>query len=729
MKRAIETLIHEGAIGLFLTSLMILIFLGSMRATVAVFLSIPLSTLATFIVLGMSGGSVNSMILGGLALAFSRLIDNSVVVLENIYRHLEMGEPPQVAAELGGREVALPVLAATLTTAVVFFPVTFLYGVSKFLFTALASAVVISLFASYAVAMTVVPLFCARFLKGHHEPEPFGGEYMARRSWGTRFNAWFNQSFQKMLKGYERSVRIALERPLAVVVGLMGLFLLSLAIYPLIGVAFFPRTDAGQFVINLKAPSGTRLEVTEMEVKKVEDLIREVIAPDELDMIVSNIGVTPDFPAIYTSNSAQHTATIQVSLKEQHRTGSYEYMSRVRVRLESELPHLRTFLQSGGLVDAVLNLGLPAPIDVQIGGSDLERNYNTATQLAAKIKAIPNVGDIFIPQDLDEPALQLDIDRTQAQELGVSQKEVVSNLITALNSNAMIAPSYWVDPKSGNDYLLTVQYFEREIKSLLDLKAIPIRSPVNENPASLDAVVKVSRILSPTEVDHYQLRRVIDIFVSPAGEDLGRVANAIDKIIAAGPIPEGVLVNLRGMVQGMRASFQSFGLGLILAVVLLYLILVAQFSSFVDPFVILLAVPMGLIGVLVTLQLTGTTLNVQSLMGVVMMVGIVVSNSILIVEFTRRLRADGMPLHEAVIYACRVRLRPVLMTSLATIFGLLPMALKLGAGSEAYAPLARAIIGGLTVSVILTVFIVPAAYLLAYRRHSDSNGAIVQEAQ
>jgi multidrug efflux pump subunit AcrB len=728
VRRAIETLIHEGAIGLFLTSLMILIFLGSMRATVAVFLSIPLSTLATFIVLGMSGGSVNSMILGGLALAFSRLIDNSVVVLENIYRHLELGESPQVAAELGGREVALPVLAATLTTAVVFFPVTFLYGVSKFLFTALASAVVISLFASYAVAMTVVPLFCASFLKGHHEAEQSGKEQGVRPSWGNRFNAWFNQNFQRMLQAYEQSVKIALGRPLAVVVGLLGLFLVSLPLYRLIGVAFFPRTDAGQFAINLKAPSGTRLEVTEMEVKNVEDLIREVIVPGDLEMIVSNVGVTPGFSSIYTSNSAQHTATIQVSLKEQHHIGSYEYMNRVRMRLQSELPHLRAFFQSGGLVDAVLNLGLPAPIDVQIAGFDLQRNYTTAAQLAAKIKAIPDVGDIFIPQDLDYPALQLNIDRTQAGEIGLTQKEVVSNLITALNSNAMIAPSYWVDPKSGNDYLLTVQYFERQIKSLLDLQAIPIRSPRNENPANLGSVVNVTRILSPTEVDHYQIQRVIDIFVNPAGEDLGRVASSIDKIIAAGPIPQGVLVNLRGMVQGMRTSFQSFGLGLILALVLLYLILVAQFSSFLDPLLILLAVPMGLIGVLVTLHLTDTTLNVQSLMGVVMMVGIVVSNSILIVEFTRRVRMDGMPLREAVIYACRVRLRPVLMTSLATIFGLLPMALKLGVGSEAYAPLARAIIGGLTVSVILTVFIVPAAYLLAYHRQAPPDGAIVQEA-
>jgi multidrug efflux pump subunit AcrB len=311
--------------------------------------------------------------------------------------------------------------------------------------------------------------------------------------------------------------------------------------------------------------------------------------------------------------------------------------------------------------------------------------------------------------------LQLDIDRLRASELGLSQKEVVQNVITAFTSNQMIAPSYWVDPDNGNDYMLTVQYPEGRAKSLLDLRSIPLRSVGRMTAARLDAVSSIRRIQAPTEVDHYQLRKIVDIYVGLAGEDLGKVATAIDQVIAGIQIPEGVRVDLRGMVQGMRASFRSFGLGLVLAVVLLYLILVAQFKSFVDPLVILLAVPPGLTGVLVTLDLTSTTLNVQSLMGVVMMVGIVVSNSILIVEFANRLREEGLPVSEAVVAACRVRLRPVLMTSLATLIGLMPMALKLGTGSEAYAPLARAIIGGLAVSVVLTVFIVPAAYLLVYR--------------
>lgn len=718
VKTAIETLLHEGALGLFLTSAMILIFLGSMRATVAVLFSIPLSALATFIALQLGGNSINSMVLGGLALAFSRLIDNSVVVLENIYRHLEMGESPQVAAEKGGQEVALPVLAATLTTVVVFFPVTFLYGVSKFLFSALALAVVLSLFASYAVAMTVVPLFCARFIKAHQHaaPQPQNPEPdTPRPAHEARRPRRFDRGFTKMLDGYDRLVGAALRWPVTVVVGLLALFVVSLAIYPLIGVAFFPRTDAGQFVINLKAPSGTRLEITEQDVQRVEDLVRKVVSPEDLGMIVSNIGSTPDFSAIYTSNSAQHTAFVQVSLTPEHKAGSYEYMARVRKRIESDLPQLSAYFQSGGLVDAVLNLGLPAPIDVQVSGSNLEKSYAAAVEIANRIRDVRGVSDVFIPQDLDYPALQLDINRTRASELGLNQKEVVNNVITALTSNQMIAPSFWIDPKTGNDYMLTVQYPEQQVKSLLDLKGIPLRAAGQINPTRLDAVSKISRIESPTEVDHYQLRRTIDIYVRPAGEALGNVAGAIDDIVAGMRLPDGVRVDLRGMVLGMRASFRSFGIGLGLSVVLLYLILVAQFRSFIDPFLILLAVPTGLTGVLLTLYLTGTTLNVMSLMGVVMLVGIVVSNSILIVEFTHRLEEDGMTVRDAVAMACRVRLRPVLMTSLATIIGLLPMALKLGAGSESYAPLARAIIGGLTVSVVLTVFIVPAAYLLVYR--------------
>jgi HAE1 family hydrophobic/amphiphilic exporter-1 len=376
------------------------------------------------------------------------------------------------------------------------------------------------------------------------------------------------------------------------------------------------------------------------------------------------------------------------------------------------------YFQAGGLVDAVLNMGLPAPIDIQVSGSNLEKVHETATEISRKVKSLASVSDVLVPQDIDYPALKVDVDRQHAGELGLSSKEVIHNVITALVSDQMIAPSYWVDPRTGNDYLLTVQYPENHVKNMSDLAAIPIRGQGHQKATRLDAVSSIHHIQAPTEVDHYQLRRVVDVYVSPKDEDLGRLAGSVEEIVRETKLPEGVRVTLRGMVQGMRVSFRSFALGLILSIILVYLILVAQFKSFIDPFLILLAVPTGLAGVLLILFLAGTTLNVMSLMGVVMMVGIVVSNSILIVEFTNRLREDGKPVREAVALACRVRLRPVLMTSLATLIGLIPMAAKLGTGSEAYAPLAQSIIGGLAVSVLLTVFIVPAAYLIVYR-HKD----------
>jgi multidrug efflux pump subunit AcrB len=733
VKNAIETLADEGSIGLVLTGVMVLVFLGSMRATIGVFLAIPMSVLAAIIMLYMGGSSINTMILAGFALVFSRLIDNAVIVLENIFRHLEMGEPPAVAAEKGGEEVSMAVLAATLTSSVVFFPVTFLYGVSRFLFSALALAVVLALAASYFVAMTVVPLFCARFLRLTHPAHP--AEPVAdpadpalpahrARTFAERFNEAFSHRFEQMLVWYERRVRSSLRAPGRVVVAITALFAVSLIIYPFLGVAFFPRTDAGQFVMNVKAPSGSRIEVTTAEVNRIEALVRRIVDPDDLELVVSNIGVVPDFAALYTSNAGPHAATVQVALKEKHRIGSYEYMARMRRAMQQELPHLSAYFQSGGIVDAVLNQGLPAPIDVQLNGSDIDGVFNAASGMAANIRSLGGVSDVYIPQDVDYPSLRLDVDRERAADLGLNQREVVNNVITALTSNQMIAPSFWVDPRSGNDYMLTVQYPENRIRNLLDLRAIPLHGEHEKDPTLLDAVTRVTPITSPTEIDHYQIRRVVDIYVNPEGEDLGTLAGRIDNVIRQTKLPAGVRVDMRGMVQGMRSSFTSFAAGLILALVLLYLILVAQFRSFVDPFLILLAVPTGLTGVLVALFVSGTTLNVQSLMGVLMMVGMVVSNSILIVEFTHRLQDDGMSVLDAVVSSCRIRLRPILMTSLATIIGLVPMALKLGTGSEAYAPLARAIIGGLTVSVMLTVFIVPAAYLIVYRRTASAAGEV-----
>jgi multidrug efflux pump subunit AcrB len=712
VKTAIRTLLDEGGIGLLLTSLMILVFLGSVRATVAVFFSIPLSALAALIALQIGGSSINTMVLGGLALALSRLIDNSVVVLENIYRHLEMGDPPAVAAEKGGREVALPVLASTLTLVVVFFPVTLLFGVSKYLFSSMALAVVLSLFGSYLVAMTVVPLFCARFMR--HTPNTDGAS--------SRPNARFDRAFSRFLGVYDTLVAVVLRRPAFCLIILAAAFTASLLLYPRLEICFFPRTDAGQFVINVKAPSGTRLVETEKHIVRLEELLHRTIPERDLAMIVSNIGVDPGFSAIYTSNSAMHTAFVQVGLKPGRQTGSYEYMARVKERMRTEMPELAAYFSSGSLIDAVLNLGLAAPIDVQVGGTNLQASYGVTLELARQIRQIRGVADTYIPQDLDYPALRLEVDRTRAGELGLSEKEVVQNVITALTSNQMVAPNIWIDPRNNNNYFLNVQYPEHQVQNLLDLRSIPLHAAGLKRPTRLDMVSSITHFEAPTEVDHYQIRRVLDIYVRPLGEGLGSIAGQIDGLLSRTKLPQGVNVTVRGMVEGMRSSFKSFAVGLTLSVVLLYLILVAQFRSFMDPFIILLAFPPGLIGVLLTLWLTGTTLNVMSLMGVVMLAGISMSDSILIVEFAHHLRREGMVVREAVATASRVRLRPILMTSLATIIGLLPMALKLGEGSESYAPLARVLIGGLSVSMLFTVFVVPAGFSLAYARHAEPAG-------
>ncbi len=717
VKTALKNLLKEGGIGLLLTGLMILLFLGSPRATFAVLLSIPLSALACFLVVNGMGGSINTMLLGGLALAFSRLIDNSVVVLENIFRFMENGAAPREAAEKGGTEIALAVLAATCTTSIVFFPVTLFYGVSRYLFADLALGVVLSIFASYIFALTVVPLYCAQFIQWEPHTEKEEGQAQGALA---RVVHRFNAEFQKLLAIYEKWVTRAMENPGRTAVYILGGIVLAVAVtFPFVGRAYFPRTDPGQFVINIKAPTGSRLEVSDNYIARVEEDIRSVIPHSELEMIVSNIGITPDLSAIYTSNSAMHTAFVQVNLQEEHRLGSYEYMERVRRKLANDLPELSAYFQAGGLVDSVVNQGLPAPFDIQVSDNDLAEGYGIARDIALQLKASKSVSDVLIPQDINYPGLELNIDRQQASLLGLSPKDVVDNVITALTSDGQIAPSYWVDPKSGNNYMLTVQYFNDKIGSMTmsDFRNIPLRAATSRSYTPLQSVAKIVPINTPTEVDHYQIRRVVDVYVMPKSEDLSRVNGEISQMLAGLSLPKNARVRVQGAVMGMNQSFTRFGVGLLLSVILVYLILMAQFRSFIDPFIILTAIPPGLAGALVFLWMTHTTLNIMSLMGVIMMTGIVVSNSILIVEFSGILHERGLSLKEAVVEACKVRLRPILMTSLATLLALLPMALGVEAGSEQYAPLARAMIGGPGVSVVLTVFLVPAVYLVIHARN------------
>src|ERR1700728_138314 len=626
VKLAIRNLIKEASIGLVLTGVMILVFLGSPRATFAVLLSIPLSALVCLLLTSAMGGSINTMILGGLALAFSRLIDDSVVVLENIFRFMEMGIPPREAAEKGGMEVALAVLAATSTTSIVFFPVTFLSGVSKYIFTPLALGVVLSIFASYIFAMTVVPLFCATFVRVHHQE---GSVHEGKVPLFQRMVTGFNVHFQRMLERYEELAKRVLVRPgftAAVILG--GVALVIACLFPILGRAYFPRTDPGQFVIDVRMPSGTRLEDSNRYIAQVEKIIHDTVRPKDLGMIVSNIGVYPDLSAIYTTNASMDTAFVQTSLKEDSSLGSYDYIARVRERLSREMPELATYFQAGGLVDSVINQGLPSPIDVQVSSMDLQSAYDLAQQLSVKIKTLPNVSGVYIPQDLNYPGLQLNIDRERASLIGLSAQNVVDNVITALTSDGQVAPSYWIDPKTGNNYMVTVQYANRVIDnmSMEDFKNIPLRGnrPAGYTPGQegrqaaempsedligdhsagytpLSSVANIKLINTPTEVDHYQIRRVIDLYVATKGEALQGVGGDIHKLMSDTKTDRNTVVTLRGAVISMNRSFEEFGLGLIISVLLVYLILMAQFTSFIDPFIILMAIPPGLAGVVMIL--------------------------------------------------------------------------------------------------------------------------------
>jgi len=576
VKTAVKNVINEGTMGLVLTALMILLFLGNMRATISVLLSIPISCLACFIALDLGGSTINTMVLAGLALALSRLIDNSVVVLENIFRHMEMGEPPVEAAEKGGKEVQLAVLAATCATCIVFFPVILLVGVSKYLFTAMALAVVFALFASYIVAMTVVPLFCARFIRIdpshiHHGVEAVEADLaetertLSKASLFRRVTDRFNHQYQRLQKSYDRGVELCLDRPVATVVAVSIFVLVGLAFYPLLGKSFFPRTDPGQFVVDVKVPPGTRIEVTDEYVAMMENEIRQVVSKDDMNMIVSNIGITSGMQAIYTSNSGMNTGFIQVSLKPDHKTSSFIYMQRLRSKFATDFPEVGTYFQTGGLVDSVVNQGKPAPIDIRIGGSDMASAYAYAQKVAEKIRPLPSVSDVLIPQDLDYPGLELNINREHAALLGISPQLAIQNVITALTSDSVISPSYWVDPKSGNNYMLTVQYPDNQIKTLTDFEQIPLRSDVGKQTTPLESLASITQIKTPTEVDHYQLRRSFDVYVMPKAEDLSHVSSDANKVLAGLPVPHNLTVHVGGSVDDMHESFKSFGIGFILA--------------------------------------------------------------------------------------------------------------------------------------------------------------------
>ncbi len=705
VRRSLSSLEKEALLGALLAGLVVLVFLGSVRSAGAVFLTIPLSILAAVIGLYATGDTINSMTLGGLALAVGRLVDDSIVVLENIIRHRRLGKPILDAARDGAEEVAMPVIVSTLATMVVLSPVVFLTGLGRFLFSPLALSVAFAMAASYVLAMMLIPAYSARFL-----PLEMG----ERSGWLSEVTAKLDGlqgQFEGLLAGLLRRRQLILASAL-------GMFGVALAVYPFLGRELFPPIDAGQFTVLVRATSGTRIEASEQLAYQVEAALREVIPARELDTVVANSGVLYDWPAAYTPNAAPMDTFLNIQLAEDHRTGSEEYVRSLRRILPERFPGASFAFDTGGLLTAALNFGLRSPIDVQVTGNSLEVAQAVAERVHDEIRNVPGIADVRIQQKLDYPQLDVQVDRMKAAYLGLTAEDVVKNLLTAINSSVNFSPAFWVDERNGNHYFLGAQYPEESINALSSLQDIPLTDPdlgPGRSVALLRNVATITRSKAPVEVHHLNIGRVTDVYANVSGRDIASVAGDIEARFKNIELPSGYALAVRGEVQSMRESFRGLGFGLLMAVALVYLILVAEFRSFLDPLIILFAVPLGLIGVIGMLLFTGTTVNIQSYLGTIFMVGIAVSNSILLVEFANRLRAQGLPPAEAMVKAAAIRLRPILMTSVATILGLLPMAFRLGTGAEATVPLARAVVGGVLASTALTLFVVPAFYLAVQR--------------
>ncbi len=705
VRQAIRSLVQEGVLGIVLAAGTILAFLGSFRSTLITALAIPLSLLAAVIGLSFTGNSVNAMTLGGMARVIGRLVDDAIVVLENTVRHLDMGKPPRAAALDGAREVAVPVLGATIATVAVFAPVVFLAGLGRYLFEPLALTVAFSMAASYVVALTVVPVCCAAFLGAS-----------AGDARGPRVARWF----ARLRGAYEAALHRALSRRMLVLGGAAALFAAALAALPWVGKELFPSVDAGQFTLRVRASSGTRLETTERLCAGVEVAIREMIPPGVLGTLITNIGVLNDWPAAYTPNSGPMDAFILVQLAPERERSTLEIVRELRPALQSKFPGVEFAFDTGGLITAALNFGLPSPIDIQVEGNRLDVAHDIAEKIRRMVAQVPGTVDVRIQQKIDYPMLEVEVDRTKAAYLGLTQRQVVTNIVTALNSSINFDPAFWIDERNGNHYFVGAQYAEPAIRSVETLEEIPVRGAGDRDRAvPLRNMATIRRATGPAEINHVNITRVTDVFANLDGRDVGGVAAEIEERLereVLPDLPEGYFVHVRGEVASMKSSFQDLGIGFGLAVVLIFLVMVWQFRSFLDPLVVMLAVPLGLVGVAATLLATGTTLNVQSLLGVVFMVGIAVSNSILMVEFTNRLLEAGEPPARAVVQAAAVRLRPILMTSLAAVIALLPMAVGVGRGTEANVPLARAVVGGLLVSTALTLFVVPCLLMVVRAR-------------
>ncbi|HEY3594903.1 MAG TPA: efflux RND transporter permease subunit, partial [Polyangiaceae bacterium] len=724
VRAAISGVVREAVISSVLVSLMILVFLGSVRSVIIVATSIPLAICAALVGLYLTGQTLNIMTLGGLALAIGMLVDDATVEIENIHRNRHLGKPLTVAILDGAQQIATPALAATLTICIVFFPVVLLYGAAKHLFTPLALSVVFAMLMSYLLSRTLVPTLARMLL----ESEPLHVEE-AKRTWIDRFNDARDRAFDQFRDRYGGTLGVVLANPWPVLLAAVALMVITASLPKTIGMDFFPEVDAGQMRLHVRAPIGTRIEETERIVAGVEQKIRNIIPPDELSTINDNIGVPTSYNLAFvqTDNIGGQDAEVLIALHPEHREPTSRYRERIRSELPREFPGSHFYFQPADIVSQVLNFGLPAPIDIEIEHRDLDLAMKYARQLRDKVRTIPGTVDVRIPQVFNHPALSLTVDRERAAQLGMTQRDVANNMLTSLSSSALVSPSFWLSPQNGVNYFVAVQTPIDKAASVDDLMQTPITgargpdvqtaSPLEPAPgtaAYLGTVATLRPTQSKALVSHDSVQRIVELQAAVENRDLGAVSNDIDSAIAGlGALPQGMRIHIRGQSESMFTSFKSLGLGLIFASVVVYMLMVVLYQSWLDPFIIMVAVPGALVGVMWMLAVTRTTINVESLMGAIMAVGVAVSNSILLVNFANDLRAEqGVGALAAALEAGRTRLRPVLMTALAMIIGMVPMALGAGEGGEQNAPLGRAVIGGLVIATGVTLFLVPLVYSL-----------------
>ena len=709
IRNSITNLQHEALIGAALAVLVILVFLRNLRSTLIVSLSIPISIVCTFILLYFSKLSLNIFTLGGLALGVGRLVDDAIVVLENIYRHRNAGASPAEASIQGAGEVGLAVLASTITTIVVFLPVVFITGIAKLLFTPLALTVAFALIASYFVSLTVIPVLSRKYLHPESEDSlPDSPSFLERTKW--RLKGWF----ERIDTGYQTILAWVLSHRKTVVMVVAGAFLGSLPLYLFIGTEFFPSMDESQFRFIVQLPVGTRLEESVRVSARMEEIIQQTIGKETLATQV-NFGIpSGSVSAIFSQNSGPHMGWIRARLVDpgKRTLSSDALMDKLRPKLLQEFPGVKIFFVSGGIVSRLISFGNDNPIDVEIIGYDFQKGVKLAEEVEAIVRSTPGAKDVRVSREQDYPQQNIVIDRERAALLGLSVAQIARSIQTFING---YPASVFSDPQTGNQYDITVRSQEADRTSLSDLSQIFLFNPQGR-PISLDNIATISRGAGPIQIERKYQQRIIHVTANNFGRDLGSVAKDVQAKLDKLSLPPNFKISVTGAVESQRESFVSLLGALILAIVLVYMVLASQFKSLIDPFIIMFSVPLGIIGVLWALFLTETNLSVTSFMGIIMMAGIVVSNGILLVDYTNRLRGRGTGLQEAVILAGRTRLRPILMTTLCTILGLIPMAIGLGEGSESNAPMAIAVIGGLSVSTLLTLIFIPTLYMLFEQR-------------